>query len=227
MQRTMSDSPDLAHAGRARTAAEPARVDAAFAQHREDPLARFLNLLALARSEPRQLEPTAMSLATVGDDGRPSSRIVLLKDADARGLTFFTNLDSHKGRELRAHPDAALLFHWQALELQIRFEGRATQVPDAEADAYFATRPRASQLGAWASAQSHELSSREALMQALQDATQRFQGQDVPRPPRWGGFRLVPALIEFWRADPARLHQREEYRREAIDARWTMRLLNP
>ena len=114
---------------------------------------RFLGLLSLARAEPRQLEPTAMSLSTVDADGRPSSRIVLLKEADARGLTFFTNLDSHKGRAIAARPHIALLFHWQALELQVRFEGPAAQVSDAEADAYFATRPRPSQLGAWASAQ--------------------------------------------------------------------------
>lgn len=223
----MTSSSDLTTAGRARTLLDGARVTEAFAAHPDDPLARFLGLLVLARGEPRQLEPTAMSLATVGADGRPSSRMVLLKEADAKGLTFFTNLDSDKGRAIAANPDVALLFHWQALELQVRFEGRATQVPDEEADAYFTFRPRQSQLGAWASAQSTVLASPAALKAKFDEVSARFAGVEVPRPPRWGGYRVVPVRIEFWKAHPDRLHEREVYTRLHSGAPYERVLLNP
>jgi pyridoxamine 5'-phosphate oxidase len=223
----MTSQSDLTAAGRARILVDGARVTEAFAAHPHDPLARFLCLLSLARGEPRQLEPTAMSLATVGADGRPSSRIVLLKEADAQGLTFFTNLDSEKGRAIAAHPEVALLFHWQALELQVRFSGRAVQVPDAEADAYFAFRPRESQLGAWASAQSAVLPERAALLARLAEVTAQFAGREVPRPPRWSGYRVLPLRIEFWKAHPDRLHEREVYARADAAAPFSRVLLSP
>ncbi len=192
-----------------------------------DPLLRFKELLATARLNPLIAEPTAMTLATVGDDGRPSARIVLLKDVDAAGFVFYTNYHSRKGREVLAHPDVALVFQWFPLETQVRVEGRATPVIAAEADAYFAGRPRGSQLGAWASDQSGTLDSRATLEARLVEVTARYEGLPVPRPPHWSGFRVAPVAIEFWKNRVSRLHERELYSRTTPDQPWKVQLLNP
>jgi len=152
--------------------------------------------------------PNAMTLATVGKDGRPSARMVLLKDVGPEGFTFYTNLASLKSRQLAENPQAALLFHWKTLDRQIRIEGRVEQVPDAEADAYFATRPRASQLGAWASRQSQPLDSWAELEKRLAIYTAKFHVGPVPRPKFWSGFRLHADRIEFWKQGDFRLHKR-------------------
>ncbi len=154
-----------------------------------------------------------MALATTDSDGRPGVRMVLLKDADARGFVFYTNTESRKGRELLANPHAALCFHWQPLELQIRIEGDAVRVSDAEADEYFATRPRVSQLGAWASAQSRAMAQDEDLEERLHEMERRFEGAPVPRPAYWSGYRVSPVLLEFWRNRPFRLHDRQLFER--------------
>lgn len=192
-----------------------------------DPIAAFKALLDEARAVDRRIlpEPTAMALATVGDDGRPSVRVVLLKEVDARGFVFYTNYQSRKGRELLAHPRAALCFHWQPLERQVRVEGPVEPVSAAEADAYFATRPRESQIGAWASQQSETLESAEALEARVREVEARFAGCPVPRPPHWSGFRVIPEQIELWRAGPFRLHERFLY--ERVDGAWRVRRLFP
>ncbi|HEY0626493.1 MAG TPA: pyridoxamine 5'-phosphate oxidase [Allosphingosinicella sp.] len=153
----------------------------------------------------------AMALATTNAEGRPSARMVLLKGHDERGFVFYTNLDSRKGGELAANPNAALLFHWKSLRRQIRIEGAVEPVAAEEADAYFATRSRDSQLGAWASDQSRPLEARELFEARFQEMVQRFDGQDVPRPPRWSGFRVVPRHIEFWNDRAHRLHERRVF----------------
>jgi len=192
-----------------------------------DPIQHFRSLLAAAQSVDRALlpEPTAMTLATVGSDGQPSARLVLLKAVDDRGFVFYTNLRSRKGRELAANPRAALAFHWQPLEVQVRIEGAVEQVNDAEADEYFASRPRGSQIGAWASDQSEVLSSAADLDARFAEVERRFAGRDVPRPPHWSGYRLIAERIEFWRNRPSRLHERRLFEREG--ARWRERLLYP
>jgi pyridoxamine 5'-phosphate oxidase len=188
-----------------------------------DPIARVQALFEKAQAvEPH--DATAMTLATADARGRPSARMVLLKGVDERGFLFFTNKDSRKGRELDANPFAALCIHWPASRQQVRAEGRVELASDAESDAYFATRPRESQLGAWASEQSAPLSSREVLEARVRELDARWQGA-IPRPPRWGGYRLVPDRIELWFAGPARLHDRFLYEREG--AAWTMARLNP
>ena len=191
-------------------------------------LATFSTLFAQAKAAGIP-EPTAMTVATVAADGRPSARMVLLKAYDERGFVFYTHLDGRKGRELQAHPQAALLFFWKALGddgVQVRIEGDVGIVEDAEAEAYFARRPRASQLGAWASHQSETLDAREAFEQRFADAERAFEGRDVPRPPRWGGFRVEPRGIEFWYGAQFRLHERYLYERGA-DGAWTKRMLYP
>ncbi|MFL5246678.1 MAG: pyridoxamine 5'-phosphate oxidase [Myxococcales bacterium] len=192
----------------------------------DDPMGRFLAFFEVAKHTPQIPEPTGMILSTVGDDGRPSSRVVLLKSADEEGLVFYTNLESRKGREALARP-VALLFWWYPLEAQVRFEGPAQRVTDEDADAYFASRPRGSQLGAWASAQSRPLASREELEARLAELTERFEGMPVPRPPHWSGLRVRPLAVEFWKNRTNRLHERHLYTREKPGAPWSFTLLNP
>ena len=189
-----------------------------------EPFALFAEWFAAAKArEPG--DPEAMSLATATRDGLPSSRIVLLRGVDERGFVFFTNYDSRKGQELFANPRAALGFHWKSLKRQIRIEGRAETVSEAEGDAYFAARARISQIGAWASDQSRPLDSRATFERRLAEMEARFIDRPVPRPPRWSGFRVVPDLIEFWDDRPFRLHDRIVYRREGEG--WTTFRLYP
>lgn len=170
-------------------------------------------------------EPTAMLLATVSPAGKPSARVVLLKEFDDRGFVFYTNLRSQKGRELQANPNAALCFYWPPLARQVRVEGTVQKVSDEEADAYFASRLRGAQIGAWASRQSAELANREELEARVREVEEKFAGKNVPRPPFWLGFRVVPERIEFWQAREDRLHDRVVYAR-AVGG-WEKRLLYP
>jgi len=191
-----------------------------------DPLALFAEWYAEAeKSEPN--DPSALTLATVGPDGTPSARMVLLKGYDPAGFVFYTNYESRKGRQLIAHPKAAMLFHWKSLRRQVRLEGPVSQTTAEEADAYFATRARGSQVGAWASDQSRPLESRFALEKSVAEYGARYLIGTVPRPPHWSGFRLQPLLIEFWQDQAFRLHDRLEYRRASADQRWTTRTLYP
>ena len=176
-------------------------------------------------SEPR--DPTAMTLATIDADGLPNARMVLLKGVDERGFVFYTNIDSQKGRELDVHPQAALVFHWKSLNRQVRIRGTVEQVTDAEADAYFATRPKQAQIGAWASKQSMPLESRLAFEKAIAKYTAKYGFGAVPRPPFWIGYRVVPLLIEFWQDRAFRLHDRIEFRRERVGASWIKTRLYP
>ncbi|MNN49121.1 Pyridoxine/pyridoxamine 5'-phosphate oxidase [compost metagenome] len=166
-----------------------------------------------------------MTLATVGADGQPSARIVLLKGIDDRGFTFFTNYESRKGLDLAANPRAALLFHWVQLERQVRVEGRVEKVADDESDAYFASRPLGSRVGAWASEQSREVPGRDVLEQRELEYRSKF-GDNPPRPPHWGGYRLVPTAMEFWQGRPSRLHDRIAYRVQPGGA-WQIVRLSP
>jgi pyridoxamine 5'-phosphate oxidase len=191
-----------------------------------DPMVRFAELFAEAQPEACH-DPTGVTLSTVGADGRPSARVVLCKGVDGDGLVFYTNTRSRKGREIAANPNVALTFWWPHLGWQVRAEGRAALVTDEEADAYFATRARGSQLGAWASNQSETLISRAELDARMAELTARFAGQPVPRPPHWSGYRVVPTEVEFWRSRDDRLHDRELYTRASPTAPWTVTLLNP
>jgi pyridoxamine 5'-phosphate oxidase len=179
---------------------------------------------ARAAGEP---EPTAMTLATADANGRVSARIVLLKQLDERGAVFFTNCTSAKATQLAAHRQAALCLHWKTLRegIQVRIEGRVERTSDAESDAYFATRPRESQIGAWASLQSQTLPARAELDARIAQFEKQFAGAPVPRPPHWGGYRVAPDLIEIWYGQRARLHERVRY--ESVDGAWTKRLLYP
>jgi len=189
-----------------------------------DPLALFEEWFELAR-EKEPNDPDAMAIATATPGGAPSVRMVLLKGYGPDGFVFYTNLDSRKGAELAANPRAALLFHWKSLRRQVRIEGPVETVRDAEADAYFATRGRDSQLGAWASYQSRPLDSRATFEKRYEDMRRRFEGDDVPRPQRWGGFRVKPDLIEFWDDRPHRLHDRRVFSAQASG--WAEGLLYP
>ncbi|WP_174273391.1 pyridoxamine 5'-phosphate oxidase [Sphingomonas bacterium] len=191
---------------------------------REDPDALFEAWLAEAvASEPN--DPNAMSVATVGADGQPSARMVLLKGHDARGFVFYTNFEGRKAVELHARPLAALLFHWKTLRRQVRIEGPVSVVADAEADAYFATRGRDSRLGAWASDQSRPLADRATFEARFEGIARRFEGGPVPRPPHWGGFRVRAERIEFWQDRAHRLHERRLFTRQPDG--WTEGLLYP
>ena len=190
----------------------------------DDPISLFDTWFAEARaSEPSDSE--AMALATIDAAGHPSVRMVLLKGHDARGFVFYTNLDSRKGVELAANPAAALLFHWKSLRRQVRIEGPVEAVSDAEADLYFASRSRDSQLGAWASDQSRPLDRRETFVERVAEVGRRFEGEEVPRPPRWSGFRVTPKAIEFWEDGEHRLHHRRLFTRDGD--RWSEGLLYP
>jgi pyridoxamine 5'-phosphate oxidase len=188
-----------------------------------DPIAIFQRLYEQAVRA--CAEPDATVLSTVDPDGRPSGRFVLLKAVDERGFVFYTNLDSRKARALSANPFASLCFYWPPLDKQVRVEGRVERVTDEDADAYFATRPRESQIGAWASQQSAVLESPAMLEERVAAIRARFGDGVVPRPPFWSGFRVVPSSIEFWTRDPARLHERERFDRNGD--RWTRSLLYP
>jgi pyridoxamine 5'-phosphate oxidase len=192
----------------------------------EDPFALLAAWLEEAtRSEP--VDPNAMAVATVDDEGLPNVRMVLLKGFDQRGLVFYTNTDSQKGRELDSNPKAALAFYWKSLGRQVRLRGSVETVEAAEADDYFATRPRLAQIGAWASKQSAPLESRHAFEKAVALYTAKFNIGTIPRPPNWTGYRIVPLVIEFWCARPFRLHDRLEFRRSAPAAPWRKALLYP
>jgi pyridoxamine 5'-phosphate oxidase len=192
----------------------------------EDPFVLFAAWLEQATaSEPR--DPTAMTLATVDPDGMPDARMVLLKGVDSRGFVFFTNMDSQKGRELDAQPKAALVFHWKSLNKQVRVRGPAERVSDAEADAYFATRPKQAQIGAWASQQSRPLESRLAFEKAIAIYAAKYALGTVPRPPYWSGYRIVPLQMEFWQDRPFRLHDRIDFRRASLTAPWSKTRLYP
>lgn len=196
-----------------------------------DPFDLFETWFGAARgSEPN--DPNAMAVATVDREGLPNVRMVLLKDLDAvgtknRGFVFYTNFEGAKGRELLAAPKAALLFHWKSLERQIRIRGAVNVVTTAEADAYFASRPRLSQVGAWASQQSRPLAGRAILEDAVAHYSDKFGTAAIPRPPYWSGFRLTPVEIEFWASQPFRLHDRAVFRRPSPDAAWMKTRLFP
>jgi pyridoxamine 5'-phosphate oxidase len=188
-----------------------------------NPITEFMN--AVERAKAHQVDTAPATLATADAQGRPSARMVLLRGVDERGFVFFTNYTSRKGHELDANPYASLCFYWPTLDEQIRIEGTTERLLPEESDAYFNTRPRGSQLGAWASAQSQTLATREILEEEYRATEQRFAGQPVPRPPFWGGYRLKPSSIEFWFGRPDRLHDRVRYSRNGRD--WKIERLYP
>jgi len=213
----MSETPPIEHpswltSGDFTAADEPFRLFAAW-------------LTDATASEPR--DPTAMTVATVDEDGMPNARMVLLKGVDDRGFVFYTNKGSQKGQELDANARAALVFHWKSLNRQVRVRGTVEHVTDAEADAYFASRPRQAQIGAWASKQSTPLESRLAFEKAVALTAARYAVGTVPRPPQWSGFRILPLAIEFWHDRPFRLHDRIVFARGTQDGAWTKTRLYP
>jgi pyridoxamine 5'-phosphate oxidase len=213
----MSDSASIQHpswltSGDFTAADEPFRLFAAWLEQ-------------ATATEPR--DPTAMTLATVDADRMPNARMVLLKGTDERGFVFYTNLGSQKGQELDAQPKAALVFHWKSLNKQVRVRGTVERVTDEEADAYFASRPKQAQIGAWASKQSTPLESRLAFEKAIAVTAAKYALGEVPRPPFWSGFRIVPLQIEFWQDRPFRLHDRIVFKREALGSAWSKTRLYP
>jgi pyridoxamine 5'-phosphate oxidase len=213
----MSDSASIQHPG-GLTSGDFTEAD--------EPLRLFAAWFSDAsRSEPA--DPSAMTLATVDADGLPNARMVLLKGFDELGFVFYTNLDSQKGRELGGAPKGALVFHWKSLSRQVRLRGPLAQVEDHVADAYFATRPRLAQIGAWASKQSAPLESRMAFEKAVAFYMAKFAVGAIPRPPNWSGYRLLPLIIEFWQDRPYRLHDRIEFRRSRAGESWSKTRLYP
>jgi pyridoxamine 5'-phosphate oxidase len=189
-----------------------------------DPFRQFEKWFHEAEAS-KLVEPNAMILATAGKDGRPSARTVLLKGFDGRGFMFFTNYESRKGRELESNPHASLVFPWFALERQVLVEGSVTKVSREESDAYFHSRPRASQIAAWASPQSTLISSRSVLEESVKALEAKYAGREVPLPPHWGGWRVSPATVEFWQGRRSRLHDRLRYRRQKDE--WIVERLAP
>jgi pyridoxamine 5'-phosphate oxidase len=199
--------------------------------HTDDPFSLFETWLSDATKSEIN-DPNAMAVASVDDDGLPNVRMVLLKGLDGpevqnRGFVFYTNFEGTKGRELLAHPKAALVFHWKSLERQVRVRGPVSTVTDAEADAYYASRPRLSRIGAWASDQSRPLDGRFALEARVAKFTAKYAVGDIPRPPHWSGFRVTPVEIEFWHSRPFRLHDRVVFRRASAQAPWSKLRLFP
>ncbi|MFL5318375.1 MAG: pyridoxamine 5'-phosphate oxidase [Myxococcaceae bacterium] len=192
-----------------------------------DPFQRFSELFEKARATIKGRDFNAMTIASVDGHGRPSARIVLLKGFDEKGFVFYTNLQSRKGRELLGQRRASLVFWWPEIEHQVRIDGTVSQVSDEEADAYFASRARGSQIGAWASKQSETLDSREELDARVAEFEKKFDGKQVPRPPHWSGLRITPLLIEFWKNEPSRLHQRLIFERDSEAQPWRTRQAYP
>lgn len=195
----------------------------------KNPIEQFSQWLEEAKKNPAITEPTAMSLATATKDGAPSLRIVLLKGLDERGFVFYTNLESRKSHEMKHNPKAAACFYWMALEKQVRIEGKIETVSDGEADKYFASRARDSQIGAWASRQSHVLINRKVLLKEISEKKEEFEGAPVPRPHFWSGWRIIPERIEFWQQGDFRLHEREVFTRDKISGSndWEIQFLYP
>ncbi|SDF88532.1 MULTISPECIES: pyridoxamine 5'-phosphate oxidase [Thalassobaculum] len=199
---------------------------AIFEPQTDDPFEQFR--LWFAEAEASEVnDANAMTLATAGSDGRPSARIVLMKDYDESGVVFYTNTESQKGLQLAVNPFAALLFHWKSLRRQVRFEGAVTPVTAAEADDYYDSRPRNSRIGAWASQQSRPLADRATLMQSVERFSGEYPGEAVPRPPYWSGYRLSPLRIEFWHDGAFRLHDRFVFTRQAEGQPWSVQRLYP
>lgn len=192
----------------------------------KDPYRQFEKWFQEAEAA-KLIEPNAMTLATTGADGRPSARTVLLKGLDGRGFVFYTNYESRKGRELANIPRATLVFPWLALERQVVVEGTSVRVSREESEAYFHSRPRASQLGAWVSQQSSVIIGRSALEDSLKALEQKYAGKEVPLPPHWGGYRVVPDTVEFWQGRRSRLHDRLRYRRDPKTNEWIVERLAP
>ena len=190
-----------------------------------DPIEQFRRWFEKVLSA-RLYEPNAMTLATAAPDGRPSARIVLLKGFDERGFVFHTNYTGRKGRDLERNPRAALVFYWDKLERQVRIEGSVSRISDEESDAYFESRPRGGRIGAWVSEQSRPVESRTVLEERLRELEEQYEGREgIPRPPHWGGYRVVPETVEFWQGRANRLHDRLLYAREA--GGWTITRLQP